>query len=266
MIGWIRTLLALAMVAAATLPLLVLQFLSLKTGLWSDRIIPSLFHSLVIRALGFRVHVHGEMAGNRPLLIASNHISWTDIMVLGSVAQVHYIAKSETKSWPVVGLLARLQRSVFVERERRGQSGQQADEIASRLAAGDPMVLFAEGSTGDGNHLLPFKSTLFGAAARAVADEQIERVFIQPVAIAYTRLHGLPMGRHHRTHAAWIGDDDLATHILALLREGGVDVEIHFGAPIEFDRSSSRKAVTARVEAQVRAMFNAALAAPRRSK
>ncbi|MDP3898947.1 MAG: lysophospholipid acyltransferase family protein [Mesorhizobium sp.] len=266
MIGWIRTLLAFSMVALATPFLLVLQFIALRTGLWSDRLVPPLWHGLVTRAVGFRIHVHGEISEQRPLMIASNHISWTDIMVLGSIARVHFISKSELAGWPVIGLLARYQRTVFVERERRGQSGEQTAEIATRLAAGDPMVLFAEGSTADGNHLLPFKSTLFGAASKAITSGAVERVFIQPVTIAYTRLHGMPMGRQHRTHAAWIGDRMLVPHILALLREGAVDVEVHFGKPVEFDASSKRKAIAAEVEAEVRAKFNAALAAPRRSK
>src|SRR5690606_36985320 len=179
-----------------------------------------------------RVRIHGTMSGARPLLLAANHVSWTDIMVLGAFNNLAFIAKSEMAGWPVLGSLARLQRTVFIERERRRKSGEQASEIAARLAAGDAMVLFAEGTTGDGNLLLPFKSTLFGAANIAIAEGGTDKVFIQPVAIAYTRLHGLPMGRQHRVVAAWIGDMDLVPHIGRLLAEGAVDVEVHFGEPL----------------------------------
>ncbi|MDP1363256.1 hypothetical protein, partial [Klebsiella variicola] len=83
-----------------------------------------------------------------------------------------------------------------------------ANEIGARLAKGDAMVLFAEGTTGDGNMVLPFKTTLFGAASMAIAEGAADEVFIQPVAIAYTRLHGVPLGRRWRPVASWIGDQD----------------------------------------------------------
>jgi 1-acyl-sn-glycerol-3-phosphate acyltransferase len=262
-IGWIRTGLALLLVAVATAILVPLQLFAMKTGLWREHVILRLWHKVILAALGIRVHAHGQMSAKRPLLIASNHISWTDIMALGSFNDLAFIAKSEMSGWPLIGGLSRLQRTVFIEREMRRKSGEQAGEIASRMAAGDAMVLFAEGSTGDGNLLLPFKSTLFGAAEMALRESGVETVFIQPVAIAYTRLHGLPMGRQHRTVAAWIGDMDLVPHLRDLLAMGGIDVEIHFGEPLEFSAGTSRKDTARKVEKQVRTMMQAALRNPR---
>jgi 1-acyl-sn-glycerol-3-phosphate acyltransferase len=128
------------------------------------------------------------------------------------------------------------------------------------------MVLFAEGSTGDGNLLLPFKSTLFGAASMALAEGAVDQVFIQPVAIVYTRLHGVPLGRRHRPIAAWIGDEDLMPHLKVLLAEGALDVEVHFGEPVPFSKGSNRKETSKLMESQVRAMMQAALAAPQPSR
>lgn len=265
MIGWFRIVLGLSVAAVTTPPLLLWQMLAMATGM-SEAHAPRLWYSMVLRVLGFRLHVHGRLAQQRPLLVASNHISWTDIMVLGSVADVYFIAKSEMAAWPVIGTLARYRRTVFVERERKRKSGEQAGEIATRLAKGHPMVLFAEGTTSDGNFIQPFKSTLFGGASRAISEGGVEHVFVQPVAIAYTRLQGLPMGRQHRTHAAWIGDGALVPHILTLLREGAIDVEVHFGDPVEFTAQSRRKDVAAAVEAEVWAMMRKALAEPKRGK
>ncbi len=90
----------------------------------------------------------------------------------------------------MIGTLSRLQRTVYVERERKRKSGEQASELATRLAAGDAMVLFAEGSTADGNLLLPFKSTLFGAASSGDPQGAADNVLIQPVA---HRLHAASM-------------------------------------------------------------------------
>ena len=94
----------------------------------------------------------------------------------------------------------------------------------------------------------------------------MEKVYIQPLTIAYTRVQGMPMGRRHRPLAAWIGDTELAPHAAALLSEGAVDVELHFGEAIEFSAGDSRKEATRRAEADVRAMLETALARPEPSR
>jgi 1-acyl-sn-glycerol-3-phosphate acyltransferase len=255
MIGSIRTALALILICGATLIVVPLQYLALKTRLFSREVLPRFWHRAMVRALGLRVHLRGRMTADRPLLIASNHISWTDIMVVGSLADVTFIARSDLAGWPIIGALSRLQRTVFVERHRKGTAGDQAGQVAERLAGNDALVLFAEGTTGDGNQLLPFKSALFGAARLVLGEANVDTVYIQPMAIAYTRLHGMPMGRQHRMLASWIGDNDLLPHLKEVLREGAMDVEVEFGEPVEFTASSDRKQVTRRVENAVRAMM-----------
>lgn len=266
MIKKIRIFLALALVVASSLVLVPLQMLSMKTGLWPETFILKIWHRMILRALGMRVHVKGMMSSHRPLLVAANHISWTDIMVLGSFADVKFIARADMAGWPLIGMLSKLQRTVFIERERKRSSGDQASEIANRMAKGDAMVLFAEGSTADGNVVLPFKSTLFGAATMAISEGAAQTVFIQPVAIAYTRLHGVPLGRRHRPIAAWIGDEDLMPHLKVLMSEGALDVEVHFGEPVAFSKGSNRKETAKLMEREVRAMMQAALADPRPSR
>src|SRR5690606_37913203 len=149
-----------------------------------------------------------------------------------------------------------LQGTIFVDRLRRRSTGEQAKEIGARLAAGDAMVLFAEGTTADGNSILPFKSPLFAAAALATGSDP---VVIQPVAIAYTRFHGLPMGRGFRRHAAWIGEQELLPHLVQLLQEGAIDVEVRFGKPIAFPDAVDRKQAARMAEGQVRDMMASAL-------
>ncbi|MBX3581734.1 MAG: 1-acyl-sn-glycerol-3-phosphate acyltransferase [Rhizobiaceae bacterium] len=262
MFGRIRLVAALGFVTVTTLTLLPVQLVAIATSLLNERRVPRLWHSLNVRALGFRVYQKGRLTEKRPLIIAANHVSWTDIPVISSRCEVSFIAKSEMARWPLIGFLARLQRTIFVERERRRASGEQAGEIARRLAEDAAIVLFAEGTTGDGNMVLPFKSTLFGAATKAITEGAVSKVYIQPLAIAYTRVQGLPMGRQHRHIASWIGDAELAHHAAALLKEGAVDVELHFGEPIEFSAGDDRKAVTRRAESEVRAMLVEALASP----
>ena len=209
MIGRIRLVVALCCVALSTLLLVPFQILAMKTGWYSENLPAASGTGSTSRRWALRIHQQGAMTEKRPLLIASNHISWTDIEVMASLFDISFIAKSDVDGWPLIGKLFRLQRPVFVERNRKRKAGEQASEIARRLAAGQPIVLFAEGSTGDGNMLLPFKSTLFGAAGMAIAEGTAEKVYIQPVAIAYTRIHGIPMGRQHRPLVSWIGDAEL---------------------------------------------------------
>ncbi len=264
MIGWARLLIALSCVLLATLVLVPVQLLAMRTGWYSENLARGLWHRINIKALGFRIHVVGEVTPQRPLLIASNHISWTDIEVMASQLDATFIAKSDIEAWPVIGKLFRLQRPIFVERHRKRKTGDQVGEIAERMSGDQPIVLFPEGTTGDGNMILPFKTSLFGAATMAVGNGR-ESVHIQPVAVVYTRIHGLPMGRMYRPLAAWIGDTALLPHLSALLRGGGMDVELHFGTPIEFSAGSSRKATARQVETRVREMMQAALRDPRPS-
>lgn len=254
----IRLILALAVFAAVTPVFMLWQALALATGLIDQRRAPRLWHRMVVGLLGLRVHIYGAPAKQRPLLIAANHVSWTDIMVLGATSDVHFIAKAEVAGWPLFGLLAKLQRTVFIDRTRPRSSSQQAGLIAARLVNGEPMVLFAEGTTSDGNRLLPFKSSLFAAAQMALGTAGDAAV--QPVAIVYTRLHGMPMGRRHRMKISWIGDQTLVPHLWHLLGRGGIDVELHFGEPIAFGTDISRKQIARQAEDQVRRMIAAALA------
>ena len=227
-----------------TLAMTPVQLLATRLHKPISRRLPTVWHRAVLRLLGVRVHVSGTIPKNRPLLIAANHVSWSDILILGSVMDVCFIAKSEVKSWPGINMLARMQRTVFVNRDRRRETRNQADTIAARLLEGDVMVLFAEGTTGDGHRILPFKSALFGAIRSALEGSQADHVTVQPVAIAYTRLYGLPLGRLHQARAAWPGDVELAPHLLGFLRNGAYDVEVVFGAPEDFSVENSKNAWT----------------------
>lgn len=215
--------------------------------------VPRLFHRAFLALFGVRVTVRGTPPGaHEAALVLANHVSWLDIPVLGSVAPLSFIAKSEIAGWPVVGFLARLQRSVFIDRARRTHTATVNSALAARLAAGDLVVLFAEGTTGDGNRVLPFRASLVGAARAALVEGGLDRVRLQPLAIAYTRRGGLPVTRVERPDLAWYGDVELAPHVETFLKHGPVDVEVVWGEPIVFDATSDRKRATALAEAAVR--------------
>ncbi|TCM56281.1 lyso-ornithine lipid acyltransferase [Rhizobium sp. PP-F2F-G48] len=259
MFVWLRVLVCVLLLILATLLLAPVQLFLLWRDWPARRTLPRLWHRIACRMIGLRVHVHGAPDTRRPLMLVSNHVSWKDILVLGSVADVVFIAKAEVKAWPVFGLLARLQATIFVAREQKRTTGNQVNEIGARLAAGEIVVLFPEGTTSDGNRLLEIKTSLFGAAAAAVPLSPAGIVHVQPVAIAYTRVHGMPMGRYHRPIAAWPGDIALVPHLMGVLREGAVDVDLVFGETIDYRADSNRKQVSRDVEKQMKTMLLARL-------
>lgn len=247
----------LAAVGVVTLVLLPLQWIALRLTLPARRRIPALYHRIVLRLIGVRVKVIGAPAPERPLLILANHVSWLDICVVGSLTPLFFIAKSEVAGWPVIGLLAKFQRTIFVDRARRSATHAVNQEIAARLQEGDPVVLFAEGTSSDGNRILPFRSALVGAVREAFATSGA--VIVQPMAVTYVGVQGVPMGRPHRPLAAWYGDMDLAPHLMGVLRQGAMDVEVRFGAPMALDGEHDRKGVTRAAEAEVRLLHAHAL-------
>ncbi len=259
MIAALRIVFVFAGFLLLTLALLPVQLIALGFGHSVMQRLPRWWHRMMCRIIGLRVRVNGRLSSERPLLLVANHVSWKDILVLGSVADVVFIAKSEVRGWPVLGWLARLQRTIFVEREERRKTGMQASEVSSRLLSGEVVVLFAEGTTSDGNRVMPFNSSLFGAASAALPLAPEGKVHIQPVSIAYTGIHGMPMGRYHRPLAGWPGDVALGPHFLRVVRDGALDVDVVFSDAIPFDASTDRKKTARVVEVRVREGLNAAL-------
>ncbi len=242
MAAYLRLLPVLIVLAPVTLVLAPVQMIAMRLNKPLARHIPVFWHRLALRLIGVRVNVRGRLPAQHPLLIVSNHISWADILVLGSVMPLCFIAKSEMTGWPGINWLAWMQRTVFVQRNNGRDSKRQADTIAARLVEGDAMVLFAEGTTGDGIRLRPFKSALFGAVHAALEAAHASHVTVQPVALAYTRLNGMPLGRYHQSRAAWPGDVPLAPHLLALVANGAYDVEVVFAVMRhELDSAKARR-------------------------
>lgn len=258
----LRIAFVLVVVTLTTLVLAPVQILCLRFDWHLRRKLPGLWHRVACRVLGLRIHVNGHVGSGRPLMIAANHASWLDILVLSAVADVAFIAKSEVRTWPVFSTLARLQATIFIEREDRRKTGNQVSEIAARMAAGEIVVLFPEGTTSDGNRILPVKSSLFGAAASALPAAPEGVVYIQPVSVAYTRAHGLPLGRLHRPLATWPGDVELMPHLKTFLKNGALDAEVTFCEPIAFSASSNRKAASRAVEQELADALNASLRSP----
>ncbi|HEY5378585.1 MAG TPA: lysophospholipid acyltransferase family protein [Pseudolabrys sp.] len=247
----VRALLIAAFFFTMTPLLISIQWLLGKLRLPGWGFIASNYYRVLCKILGIRVRVDGQPARDGAVLFVSNHVSWSDILAIGSVMPVAFVSKAEVGKWPLVGITARLQKTVFVDRARRQQTGDAITEIVKRLHDGIPVVLFAEGTSSDGNRVLPFRSALIGAVREAGARAQ-GGVTVQPMSIGYTRVNGIPMGRLHRPLIAWYGDLDFMPHIRALLRAGPIDAVVSYGEPFTADGLSDRKALAKKLEDAVR--------------
>jgi 1-acyl-sn-glycerol-3-phosphate acyltransferase len=236
-----------------TVPLMPVQALLVRASPRLARRFPHWYHRQVCRLVGVRLHVEGEVVRDRPVLIVANHTSWLDIPVLSALAPVSFVAKREVGGWPFVSSLARLQRTVFVDRERRASAGETAEEILARLAAGDAIVLFAEGTSTDGNRVLAFKTALFAAVKPSGREaEAPPGAVVQTLSLVYTRLHGVPLGRADRPLVGWYGDMEMQGHAWQLLKAGPLDVRIRVGAPIPLADYADRKQLARSSEDAVR--------------
>ncbi len=254
----IRAIYGLILFGLAVLVLAPLQLLALVLRLRPVHVrIPILFHKFVSRyAFGMRITVRGtpekpnphplfrwpnarEVRG--PVLYVSNHNSWSDIIILGSITPLCFVAKAEVADWPGFGILSKMQRTIFVKREDTRKAGEQAAEMLGRMDGGDAIVLFAEGTSSDGNRVLPFKSSLFAVAQMSDIRHSVPPVRIQPVSIAFTKVGGLPMGRQYRPYFAWYGDMEFGGHLWEGLMQGPADVEVTFHPPVTLAQMGNRK-------------------------
>ncbi|HEY5338986.1 MAG TPA: lysophospholipid acyltransferase family protein [Rhizomicrobium sp.] len=239
------------------------QMFALRFKTLGYKEIPERYQRFLSKLFGIHVTVIGTPVQDRGVLMVANHTSYLDILALGGIARVSFVAKSEVAGWFLFGTFARLQRTVFVQREHRAKTGEARDQIRDRMLEGDALVLFPEGTSNDGNRVLPFKSALMGAAESEIgkdANGQPIYVPVQPVSIAYVGLHGIPMGRENRPLFAWYGDMELVDHLWEGLKTGPVDVVIEFHEPLTVDIAGGRKKLAGIVEATIRRGQTRALA------
>ncbi|MDX2287457.1 MAG: lysophospholipid acyltransferase family protein [Hyphomicrobiaceae bacterium] len=249
-----------------TLPLMPVQAALVRWSRRWSRHFPHWYHRQVCRLIGIRLTVEGEIDRTHPVLFVANHTGWLDIPILSAVAPVSFIAKKEVGGWPFVATLARLQQTVFVDRDRKSAVGDVADAIAARLAAGDSLVLFAEGTSSDGNRVLPFKTSLFAAvkpSVRRPPGRQAEAgdrapnatsagVMVQTLTVAIIKQHGLLLSRADRPVTSWYGDMEMGSHAWQLLKAGPFDALVRVGPPVPLDGFADRKDLARHAEREIR--------------
>ncbi|MGH8418967.1 MAG: lysophospholipid acyltransferase family protein [Pseudomonas sp.] len=178
----------------------------------------SWFMARLSAALPFRVTVSGKLPG-QPMLWVSNHVSWTDIPLLGMLAPLSFLSKAEVRTWPVAGWLALKAGTLFIRRGS-GDSKLIQKQMGQHLLGNHSLMIFPEGTTTDGRSLRTFHGRLLSSAIET-------EVAVQPVAIQYLR-DGKP-----DQIAPFVGDDDLLSHLRRLFANHVSDVHIHLLTPIE---------------------------------
>jgi lyso-ornithine lipid O-acyltransferase len=237
---------------AVTLALMPVQQIFIWCWPGMARRFPHYYHRMLCRILSVTVEVKGNAPQLGPCLVVTNHVSWLDIVVLSAVMPCSFIAKREVGSWPLFGSMARLQRTLFVDRTKRHSTGESRDDMSVRLVAGETLVLFAEGTSGDGASVRNFKSSYFGAAS--------EQTSIVPATLSYLMQWNMPLTRRQRPSIAWYGDMDLAPHLWHALSSGPISVRVTFHEALNVGH---RKQVAKEAEERVRAGLVSALHGPR---
>ena len=243
-----------------TLICLLPQWIARKFNLAMRKRIPRFYHNTLCKLIGIRVQVLGEPLKGGGLLLA-NHSSWLDIVILSGICPLVFVAKSEVNGWPLFGLLARLQNTIYVHRGEKARALSDRDTIRERIKSGDGIIIFPEGTSSDGNRVLPFKSALLSAAELPLGEgnDGDAHTQVQPVSLGYVANYGIPMGRETRPFYAWYGDMDLLPHLWKAFASGPLDVVVEFHKPLTVGEGGGRKQLAQRAERAVRAGLMRAL-------
>ena len=255
-VGSVRAIGLMAGFGALTVPAVAIQSVLAIAHKPSARVFPNLYFRSLCKLLGIVIKIDGDVMRERPGLWVVNHVSWLDIVILGAVRPVTFVAKAEVARWPVFGWMARAGRTIFIDRDRRHKTGHAKAMMQDRLSDRETVVLFAEGTSSDGNRVLPFKSALLGAVQGRINEKDIA---VQPVSLAYTHRHGIVMGRAWRPFYAWFGDMDLIPHLWQAAAKGPLTVRLVFHDPVHSSALGGRKALAQHCEQAVRTGLEQAL-------
>ena len=189
----------------------------------------------LLRALCIEVRARGHIPAPGALLLVANHVSWLDAYALNTVSTARFVAKSEVRGWPIVGVIATRFGTYFLERGRYRAAARAVVALADTLRARQPVAVFPEGTTSEGDSVLPFYPAMFQAAVLSGAR-------VQPIAIRYRTVDNRPTRA-----AAYVGEMSILDSVRHLLREPRIIVELAFCAPLDpHGRTRKELAVAAR--------------------
>ncbi len=251
-----------ALLRVIIMPLLILAFL---VASFSGRLvfrsetgrrvyhrqITSFFSSLALRVLRINVNINGQGAESVPdaALFVCNHLSYLDILVMAAHFPGLFITSMEVKHTPVLGLLAEMGGSLFIERRNRDNIDGEIATIANALQQGFRVTLYPEGTSSDGQSVLPFKRSLIQSALDA-------HVPVQPFALAYSKINDQPFGDINRDRVCWYGSMSFLPHFLSLFRVSRIQTQLHVLPAVYPGCGDTRKDICDLVQTAIRQTYH----------
>ena len=191
---------------------------------------------IFLQKLNIQKRVHGEVLSHNHLIV-SNHISWIDIIVLNSIYETHFIAKSDIRKWPLVGWLSASTGTLFVKRGSMSDARRLNETIAQLLSRGQCVTLFPEGGTSDGRQVSELYPGLFQAALHAQALSELP-IAIQPIVIMYQA------DNQYTSKIPYIGNISLWSNFWTILGLDKISVDIYFTTPIPVENRARKELST----------------------
>ena len=201
-------------------------------------LIPYFYHKMCKIIFGIKVKTFGNVLVETPTLIVSNHASYLDIIILGSLFKTSFVAKKEVSRWPLLGILAKLQNTVFIDRKIFSLK-EQENQIINHLNKKKNLVIFPEGTSSDGNKVLPFKSSLFN-----IYEGNLDiKIPVQTVTIIYKKINGISLMKNQRKKITWHSDMDFIPNAINLLKKLNLEVEVIFNKEFLPNKKYDRKKI-----------------------
>ncbi len=244
----LKAILKILALALWSIPLVLIQIIAL----WFIKgraayIIPRIWHCGVAAILGLKIELRGDIVHDKQLIYISNHLSYLDIPVIGTVLKASFIAKEDIAHWPVIGYLCRMQQTAFISRNSR-HAKKVAGALEDMLAEGKSLILFPEGTSTVGTSVLPFKSSLFSLLEPKESSPPLP---IQPFILELVSVNKKPITAASRDLYSWYGDMDFSPHMWVFLKNNGATVRLTFldviHPPTPFDRKTLCKTVEERI-------------------
>jgi len=201
-----------------------------------------IFYKGWCKIFGIKVNVIGKPSEYQPTFFVSNHMGIMDIAVLASVLKAPFISRGDLASWPLIGYMAKLQNTFFAIRESK-YAKKQSEDLENRFKKDkESLIIFAEGTSTEGRHVLPFKSSLFQIGSLKMKyGKKEEFLKIQPISISFTKLHDMPVTYNERFFYSWIGDEDLFPSLYGFMKLGRKEVTVEFHDVVSMKEYNHRK-------------------------
>ena len=252
--GTIRLIICIFIILLMIIILFPFQFISTIFKIKSRFFLPKIFLKVVNKVIGIKIITNYKKVKNNlntGTLYVSNHVSWIDILCLGSLLDAKFIAKKEVSKMGLFGILAVLNNTFFIDNTNQRKSLEYNNKIQKTLMKKQNLILFPEGTTSSGNGIKKFKSSLFESTKIACLNNYNDYANVQPISMSYKLKNNLPMGIFYRRYVAWVGDYPLLNLMILFLKTGSVTVNIKFHECLNLSQFKDRKALSTFCEQQI---------------